>query len=84
MPIRAMTSSAAERRSGSGHRGAHSQAKRRFEREVGPASLGSGEDVFVDRSEQEDEQRLREAMCERQAFVYAAMIRLMMRRLART
>jgi hypothetical protein len=27
--------------------------------------MDSGENIFVDRSEQEDEQRLREAMCER-------------------
>ena len=29
--------------------------------------MGSGADIFLDRPEQEDEQRLREALCERRS-----------------
>ena len=47
--------------------------------------LGSGADVFMDRSEQEDEQGLREAVPQTsEAFIYVAMSRLMVRRLARS
>ena len=45
-------------------------------------ALGGGKDIFLDRSEQEDEQGLRKVMCERRsALVYAVMSRLMVRRL---
>jgi hypothetical protein len=46
--------------------------------------VGSGADVVMDREEQEDELRDYERLCAiGEAFVYAAMIRLMARRLAR-
>jgi len=47
--------------------------------------VGSGADVFVDRPQQEDEPRDYERLCASgEALVYAAMIRLMTRRLVRT
>jgi hypothetical protein len=46
--------------------------------------VGSGEDVFLDRPEQEDELRHYERLCASgEALVYAAMTRLMVRRLTR-
>jgi hypothetical protein len=49
-----------------------------------PLSMGSSTDVSLDRPEQEDEQRLREVVRERRSvLVYAAMSRLMVRRLTR-
>jgi transposase len=48
------------------------------------AQMGRGEDVLVDLSEQEDEPMDYERLAESsEAFVYAAMTRLMVRRLAR-
>jgi hypothetical protein len=51
----------------------------------GSSSLvGGGEDLFLDLSEQEDEPLDYERPCaSAEAFIYAAMIRLMVRRLAR-
>jgi hypothetical protein len=51
----------------------------------GPApQVGGGEDVFLAGTEQEDEPMDYERLCaSAEAFVYAAMIRLMVRRLAR-
>jgi hypothetical protein len=44
--------------------------------------MGGAEDVFLNRLQQEDELRDYERLCASgEAFVYAAMIRLMMRRL---
>ena len=49
------------------------------------AALGCGAYLFLAFSEQEDEQRLRERLPESgEAFIYAAMRRLMVRRLARS
>jgi hypothetical protein len=49
------------------------------------ASVGSGEDVFMDRPEQDDELRDYERLPESgEAFIYVAMSRLMVRRLARS
>ena len=45
--------------------------------------VGGGADDRLDRSEQEDEQGLRELCASGESFVYAAMIRLMTRRLTR-
>jgi len=46
--------------------------------------VGGGEDLLLTWPEQEDEQGLREAVCERGGvLIYAAMIRLMVRRLVR-
>jgi hypothetical protein len=46
--------------------------------------VGGGEDLFLDLSEQEDEPLDYERPCaSAEAFIYAAMIRLMVRRLAR-
>jgi hypothetical protein len=46
--------------------------------------VGGGEDLLVVGSEQEDEPRDYERLCaSAEAFIYAAMIRLMVRRLAR-
>jgi transposase len=48
-------------------------------------SVGSGEDVFLDRAEQEDELMDYERLPESgEAFIYVAMSRLMARRLARS
>src|SRR5215203_766293 len=48
------------------------------------SAVGGGAHLLLVRAEQEDEQGLRERLCESaEAFVYAAMIRLMVRRLAR-
>jgi hypothetical protein len=48
------------------------------------SSMGGGKDVLLALSEQEDELRDYERLCaSAEAFVYAAMIRLMVRRLAR-
>jgi putative transposase len=47
--------------------------------------VGSGEDVFMDRPEQDDELRDYERLPESgEAFIYVAMSRLMVRRLARS
>ena len=47
-------------------------------------ALGGGENVFVAGPEQKDEPKDYERLCpSAEAFVYAAMIRLMVRRLAR-
>ena len=47
--------------------------------------LGGGAEVFLDRSQQEDELRDYERLCaSSEAFVYVAIIRLMVRRLVRT
>jgi hypothetical protein len=48
------------------------------------AQMGGGAHLLLVRAEQEDELRDYERLCESaEAFVYAAMIRLMVRRLAR-
>jgi hypothetical protein len=48
------------------------------------SSMGGGADLLLAFSEQEDELRDYERLCaSAEAFVYAAMIRLMVRRLAR-
>jgi hypothetical protein len=48
------------------------------------SQVGGGEDLFLDLSEQEDEPTDYERLCaSAEAFIYAAMIRLMVRRLAR-
>ena len=47
--------------------------------------MGGGEKFLVAGPEQEDEQRLREALAESsEAFIYVVMTRLMVRRLARS
>jgi hypothetical protein len=66
---------------GRGRRVAETVAPRRL---PGVAEeVGGGADDRLDRSEQEDEQGLRELCASGEAFVYAAMIRLMTRRLTR-
>src|SRR5829696_7992224 len=63
----------------------HRSARNRAWFRTRTMSLGGGKDIFLDRSEQEDELRDYERfLCASgEALVYAVMIRLMVRRLAR-